>query len=178
MFIHTKFPTLAVAAILALAVLAVLPRAAAAFTASAAWASLRQPACAASARLPEELIKLREDIAQAPSLDQAQSLALAPTDAALAAVAKARLILPFSQDLDAAQTRMQEQRSRIQAAATPSQVADEFSGMRLAGLDDDRLIHAKLGSHSCSYSSGETIAIVIGLILGIIPGLILLLVLC
>jgi len=62
--------------------------------------------------------------------------------------------------------------------ATPKQVADEFSGMTLAGLDDDRLIHAKVGGHGCSYSTGETIAIVIGLILGIIPGLVLLVVLC
>ena len=88
------------------------------------------------------------------------------------------MILPLSEDLQEAQGKLAEWRARIASAKTPLQVADEFSGMTLAGLDDDRLIHAKVGSNGCSYSTGETIAIVIGLILGIIPGLILLVVLC
>jgi hypothetical protein len=124
------------------------------------------------------LTRLHDDIAHAPNLDEARSLALAPTDAALDAVGKARAILPLSEDLREAQARLAERRARIEAAKSPPLVADEFSGMTLAGLDDDRLIHAKVGGHGCSYSTGETIAIVIGLILGIIPGLVLLIVLC
>ncbi|MGR8951394.1 MAG: hypothetical protein ACU83V_03160, partial [Gammaproteobacteria bacterium] len=68
--------------------------------------------------------------------------------------------------------------SRILVASSQEQVADAFDGMMLAGLDDDRVAHASAGGASCSYSTGEIIAIVVGLILGIIPGLILLVVLC
>jgi hypothetical protein len=63
-------------------------------------------------------------------------------------------------------------------ASSPTQVADEFSGMMLAGLDDDSAARVSAGSVGCNYSTGELIAIVVGLILGIIPGLILLVVLC
>lgn len=119
-----------------------------------------------------------KDIAQASSLEEARALALTPTDAALGAVDTARKIMPFSQNLRLAQARLAEARSRIAAADTQSQVADEFSGMLLATLDDDRIVHVDAGKHKCNYSTGETIAIVVGLILGIIPGLILLVVLC
>ena len=63
-------------------------------------------------------------------------------------------------------------------ASSQEQVADEFSGMMLAGLDNDSAAHVSVGKASCNYSTGETIAIVLGLILGIIPGLILLVLLC
>lgn len=142
---------------------------------STAWT---QTTCPEGAEATAELARLHDDIAHAASLDEARTLALAPTDAALDALDKARIMMPLSQDLQKAQTRLEGQRSRIKSAETPPQVADEFTGMMLAGLDDDRLVNAKVGSHGCSYSSGETIAIVIGLILGIIPGLILLVVLC
>ncbi|MFZ2404634.1 MAG: hypothetical protein WAW41_05820, partial [Methylobacter sp.] len=59
-----------------------------------------------------------------------------------------------------------------------AQVADAFSGMMLAGLDNDSAARVTAGNASCNYSTGEIIAIVVGLILGIIPGLILLVVLC
>ena len=68
--------------------------------------------------------------------------------------------------------------ARSLAAMTQEQVADEFSGMMLAGLDNDRAVHVSVGNSGCDYSTGETIAIVIGLILGIIPGLILMVLLC
>ncbi|MBS1211562.1 MAG: hypothetical protein H6R26_178 [Proteobacteria bacterium] len=124
------------------------------------------------------LARLRTDIAKAQTIDEARTLALAPTDAALDAVSKARSVVPFSQDLRQAQSRLADARSRIEEAETPAQVADEFSGMMWAGLDDDSLARVKVGSHGCDYSTGETIAIVVGLILGIVPGLILLVVLC
>lgn len=144
------------------------------------------PAQAASAALPTlppeapaEWARLHDSIAGAASLDQARAAALAPTDAALGAVASARALLPFSQDLREAQTRLETRRARLQAADSPAQVADELSGMTLAGLDADRSVQVGGGAgDSCHYSTSEMIAIVLGLILGIIPGLILLALLC
>lgn len=135
-------------------------------------------ACASgSARYPE-LVRLRDDISEAGNLNEARALALAPTNDALGALRNARTLMPFSEDLRLAETRLSDARSRIEDAETPDQIADEFSGMMLAGLDDDRAAHVNVGKSGCSYSTGEIIAIVVGLILGIIPGLILLVVLC
>ena len=125
-----------------------------------------------------ELNELKTKIAQAESVDAARIMALAPTNVALEALENANAILPFSDELQSAQTRLSQTRNRILVASSQAQVADEFSGMLLAGLDDDRAAHVSAGSSSCNYSTGEIIAIVIGLILGIIPGLILLVVLC
>lgn len=86
--------------------------------------------------------------------------------------------MPFSDDLRAAENRLNNARSRILLASSQEQVADEFSGMMLASLDDDNAAQVGIGKVSCNYSTGEVIAIVVGLILGIIPGLILLIVLC
>ncbi len=86
--------------------------------------------------------------------------------------------MPFSEDLQTAESRLDNARSRIMLASSQEQVADEFDGMMLAGLDNDRAASVNVGSGSCNYSTGELIGIAIGLILGIIPGLILLVVLC
>jgi hypothetical protein len=101
-----------------------------------------------------------------------------PTVAAIGALKNARSIMPLSEDLRLAEARLADTHSRIEAANTPQQVANEFSGMMLAGLDSDKAASLKVGKVGCSYSTGEVIAIVVGLILGIIPGLILLIVLC
>lgn len=135
-------------------------------------------ACASGPAQYPELIRLRDDISKAESLNEARALALAPTADAIDALINARSIIPFSEDLRLAETRLSDARSRIEAADTQDQVADEFSGMMLAGLDDDRVAGVSVGKVGCSYSTGETIAIIVGLILGIIPGLILLIVLC
>ena len=134
--------------------------------------------CAAGSAKHPELVRLCDEISAAGSLNEARTLALAPTTEAIDALSNARSIMPFSEDLRLAETRLSDARSRIEAADTPDQVADEFSGMMLAGLDDDRVAGVSLGKVGCNYSTGETIAIVVGLILGIIPGLILLVVLC
>jgi hypothetical protein len=125
-----------------------------------------------------ELARLRSDIADADHLTEARSLALKPTEEAIDALRSARSIMPFSEDLRLAETRLSHTRSRIEQAGTPGQVANEFSGLMLAGLDDDEVAKVDVGDAGCNYSTGEIIAIVIGLILGIIPGLILLVVLC
>lgn len=126
----------------------------------------------------QELNQLKKDITSAKSLSEARKLALAPTDEAIDALSNARNIMPFSDDLDAAATRLSDARSRILVASSQAEVADEFSGMMLAGLDNDSAARVSGGGGSCNYSTGEVIAIVVGLILGIIPGLILLVVLC
>jgi len=126
----------------------------------------------------QELKQLKKEITAADTVTQARSMALAPTDGAIGALKNARSIMPFSDDLRTAETRLSDARSRIILASSQEQVADEFDGMMLAALDDDSLATASAGGESCNYSTGETIAIVIGLILGIIPGLILLVVLC
>lgn len=135
-------------------------------------------ACPAGPSQYPELARIKHEIAAANDVDQARKLALAPTDDAINALKNARNMIPFSEDLRTAETRLSDARSRIMLASSQEQVADEFDGMMLAGLDNDRAAHVNIGSGGCDYSTGELIAIVIGLILGIIPGLILLVVLC
>ncbi|HEY8157780.1 MAG TPA: hypothetical protein VIF10_03655 [Methylobacter sp.] len=134
--------------------------------------------CPAGSGQYEELKQLKKEISAAETLNRARKMALPPTDDAIQALKNARNIMPFSDDLRSAETRLNDIRSRILVASSQAQVADEFSGMMLAGLDDDSAARVKAGNVGCNYSTGEVIAIVIGLILGIIPGLILLVVLC
>ena len=139
---------------------------------------LPQPACSSDQHQAPELVRLHDEISKAGSLTEAQNIALEPTSDALDAVTDAITIAPFSDDLRLAETRLIEVRSRIKTAKTQQEVADEFSGMMMAGLDDDRAAHVRMGKVGCDYSTGETIAIILGLIFGIIPGLILLVLLC
>lgn len=83
-----------------------------------------------------ELVRLRDKISEADSLNEARTLALTPTAAAIGALKNARFIMPFSEDLRLAETRLADTHLRIAAASTPGQVANEFSGM-LAGFDND-----------------------------------------
>lgn len=139
---------------------------------------INQASCGVDLLLHPELEELRSAIATADNIDQAKIMALTHTDAAISALSKASSLIPFSDDLHDAYIRLADTRSRIEFSETPEQVADEFSGMMLAGLDDDSLAKVNIGKIGCNYSTGETIAVVVGLILGIIPGLILLIVLC
>jgi hypothetical protein len=134
--------------------------------------------CPAGSEQYQELKQLKKDIAAAGTIDQARKMALAPTVDAIGALKNARTMMPFSDDLRSAETRLSDARSRILVASSQEQVADAFDGMMLAGLDNDSAARVSAGSGSCNYSTGEVIAIVVGLILGIIPGLILLVVLC
>ncbi|WP_374089644.1 hypothetical protein [Methylomicrobium lacus] len=134
--------------------------------------------CATGSAQNPELIRLRDAISAAGNLNEARTLALTPTNDAIDALRNARSIMPFSEDLRLAETRLSDARSRIIVASSQEQVADAFDGMMIAGLDDDSAVRASAGGGSCNYSTGEIIAIVVGLILGIIPGLILLVVLC
>ena len=145
---------------------------------SAETLALINSTCPAGPDQYPELSQLKSKIAAAETVNQARKMALAPTDGALDTLKNARAIMPFSNDLRNTETRLNDARSRILVASSQAQVADEFSGMMLAGLDNDRAAHISAGNVDCNYSSVEVIAIVIGLTLGIIPGLILLVVLC
>jgi hypothetical protein len=145
---------------------------------SAGSLGLIKSACSSGSEQHQEIIQLKKEIAAAGTVNQARKIALAPTDGAIDALNNARIIMPLSNDLRLAESWLNDARSRILVASSQEQVADEFSGMMLAGLDNDRAAHVSVGKASCDYSTGETIAIVLGLILGIIPGLILLVVLC
>ena len=134
--------------------------------------------CSSGQEQYPELARLHNKIADADSLNDARILALTPTAAAIGALRNARSIVPFNTDLRLAETRLTDMYSRIEAADTPHQVANEFSGMMLAKLDNDKAATLKVGKTGCDYSTGDLIAIVVGLILGIIPGLIMLIVLC
>lgn len=140
--------------------------------------NLVKDVCASGSAQYPELVRLQDDISEAGSLNEARALALAPTTDAIDALRNARSLMPFSEDLRLAESRLNDARSRIEDADTPDQVAVEFSGMMLAGLDNDRAAQVNVGKVGCNYSTGELIAIVVGLILGIIPGIILLIVLC
>ncbi len=135
--------------------------------------------CRANPAQHQELIQLNRQIMSAKSLAEARRLALSPTNDALHALKNARNLAPFSNDIRTAESRLNNARDRILLASSQEQVADEFNGMMLAGLDNDRAAHVSFGNGGgCSYSTGEIIAIVVGMILGIIPGIILLIVLC
>ncbi len=164
---------------LTLSLLLILP-AATPVNAMSTWDSLDliKSGCPAGSEQYQKLNALKTQISQAETVDAARIMALTPTNAALSALDNAYTLLPFSDELAGAKDRLSAVRSRIILASSQAQVADEFSGMLLAGLDDDKLAHVSVGKTGCNYSTGETIAIVIGLILGIIPGLILLVVLC
>lgn len=141
--------------------------------------SMIRESCSAGIAEHPELAALKQQILASASLEEAKKLALAPTDEAISALHSATMLVPFSDDLDASETRLSQARKQIQLASSQAQVADEFEGMMLAGLDNDKTASVKLGKGTeCDYSTGETIAIVIGLILGIIPGLVLLVLLC
>lgn len=143
-----------------------------------AFLSTMNSSCPVGVEQYREIDRLTHQIAEAKTVAKAKSMALAPSESALYAIKKARIIMPFSDDLKVAETRLEHARGRILLAASQQQAADEFSGMMLAGLDNDHAAHLSVGKVGCDYSTGEVIAIVVGLILGIIPGLILLIVLC
>lgn len=140
--------------------------------------SLLSSSCTQNKQNSEEFIKTKNDIISAKTLEEARNIALEPTEQALSAVHQAKFLLASNDDLIVAEQRLDTARSKILSASSQEEVADEFSGMMLAGLDNDSVAKVDTEAGSCNYSTGETVAIVIGLILGIIPGLILLAVLC
>ncbi len=179
MLINKKILFVSMASVVIFVAIFALSKTAAANVWSAAERmSLITATCSSGEEQHPELARLHNKIADASSLNEARALALTPTAAAIDALKSARSIMPFSNDLRLAEVRLADMYSRIDAADTSSQVANEFSGMMLAKLDNDKAATLKVGKVGCDYSTGDVIAIVVGLILGIIPGLIMLIVLC
>jgi hypothetical protein len=137
------------------------------FTAAAAHAAslpaLGLARCACDAR---ELDALRAEIEAAPDAEAARRLAGPPLQLAREAVSRA-LRLPGGSGLAATEQRLLAGERAVAAAATPPAVASAFSSA--VGTP---------AATSCSYTTLEIVAIVLGFILGIIPGLILLVLLC
>lgn len=125
----------------------------------------------------QELRALADLISEAPSLDDARHLALAPVELAHHALSRALWLAPRSTSIRAAERRLSVYEAGVRQARSEAEVAHEFE--RLVQLADSGgvVVDAHLLS-SCSYSTGEIIAIVLGFILGIIPGIILLIILC
>lgn len=121
------------------------------------------------------LVALHDEIASAPTVADARALAAPPLALARGAMERARGWLPGASGLAEGERRLRAGEEAVAAATTPAAVAGAFAGavsgsMPLAGVDID--------PPSCSYSTLEIVAIVLGFILGIIPGLILLVLLC
>ncbi len=129
----------------------------------------------------------QQRIADAPTVQEARDLALAPARAAKRALQVAAFVAPTSEKLTEARARLESFETRVQDSETPAAVANEFGHLldldmrsgKLVQLADLNVNHGDVhGSGQCHYSTGEIIAIVFGFILFIIPGIILLFVLC
>jgi hypothetical protein len=138
--------------------------------------ALLLPGCGCGDRA--EISALQARISEAPHLDGAKELALAPVERAHHALSRARWLAPYSSSIRAAQRRLWVYQADVRRARSEAEVASRFG--QLVQLDHSNGVptHADFAARSCHYSTGETIAIVPGLILGIIPGIILLIILC
>lgn len=129
----------------------------------------------------------RQRIADAPNVEEARDLAVAPARAARYALQVAGLVAPSGGKISQARERLEGYEDRVEASETPAAVAGEFG--RLLDLDmrsgelmqvaDLNVKNANVrGPGGCHYTTGEIVAVVFGFILFIIPGIILLVVLC
>jgi hypothetical protein len=110
-------------------------------------------------------------IATATTVDEARELALEPTRGAHFALSQAQVVAFWSEDLTRAGAELDDYQGRIDAAATPQDVANQAAQLVNGGIYADV-------NGSCSYSTGEVVATVIGFVLGILPGIILMILLC
>ena len=119
---------------------------------------------------------LRERIAGAATLAEARALALEPVAATRDALGRARWLAPGSDALARAEASIDRYAEHVAGAGSQAEVADAFAS--LVRPADGADVGTISGLSGCHYSTGETIAIVLGFILGIIPGIILLFLLC
>ena len=80
---------------------------------------LIKSACSSGSEQHQEVIQLKKDIAAAGTVNQARSIALAPTDGAIDALKNARIIMPLSDDLRLAESWLNDARSRIFSRILP-----------------------------------------------------------
>jgi hypothetical protein len=128
--------------------------------------------CACDSRVLEEL---HAEIASARTLGEAQALAAPPLELARSALARARWLAPGSESLEETERRLRAGELAIAGARTPDAVAGAFA---VAVTGSPVLAGVAIDTPSCSYSTLEIVAIVLGFILGVIPGIILLIILC
>ncbi|MGR8951395.1 MAG: hypothetical protein ACU83V_03165, partial [Gammaproteobacteria bacterium] len=75
---------------------------------SASSMELIKSACPTGPEQYQELSQLKREITAADTVMQARTMALAPTDDAIGALKNARSIMPFSDDLRSAETRLSD----------------------------------------------------------------------
>jgi hypothetical protein len=166
----------ACAAVLFFHSLAALPLRAQAYEPAAARTAAT-PSCACSVNRAAALAELRAQVAGARDVAQAQALATDGARQARVALDRARRLVFFDRgSLDAARGRLIAYESRVAQAATSEAVVAEFDATFAGKVGPQAELN--LNASSCTYTTGEIIAVVLGLILGIIPGLILLFLLC
>lgn len=124
---------------------------------------------------PAALVGFHDEIAAAPTLEEAQALATPPLELARSALARARWLTPGSASLAEKEHRLRAGELAIAGATTPGAVAGAFA---VAVSGSPTLDSIEVEPMSCSYSTLEIVAIVLGFILGVIPGIILLIILC
>ena len=127
---------------------------------------------------PAALVSFHDEIASAPTLEEAQALATPPLELARSALARARWLAPGSASLEEKEHQLRAGERAIAGASTPDAVAGAFA---MAVTGSPTLAGVDIGTPSaagCSFTTLEIVAIVLGFILGIIPGIILLIILC
>jgi len=134
----------------------------------------------------------RAQIAGASTVDEARSLVLKQTRLARTALSTASWMLPFSDSVREAREKIENLETRVYAANSQAEVADDFSDLTAAGHDDVALLdgtsHALLAgvdvnksavhTGGCDYTTGEVVIIILGFLLFIIPGIIFLIIFC
>jgi len=138
----------------------------------------------------------RERIVSAPTVEEARALVFSQTRLVHAALNTAAWVLPFSDSVREAREKIETLESRVYAATTQTEVADDVSDlvapkareaalsdaashMVLAGVDlNESAVRTGKGGGGCDYTTGEIVIIVLGFLLFIIPGIIFLIIFC
>ena len=125
-----------------------------------------------------ELMVVRDQIADAPSLEAARMLALDQTRLARKALGRARWVIPFHPAIGEARAKIGAFEVEVRSAESQAEVAGAFGTLvRLASAKDLTVVDADIKA-DCEYTTGEIVIIVIGFFLAIIPGIIFMAILC
>lgn len=136
------------------------------------------PSCACDADR-EALTSYAKEIADAPSLEEAQAIALDQTKLVNRAI-KAASRLPGVDvgDLDEVQSRLRAYEASVILADSQQGVAAAFTDFLSDASDKAPAMDQIKRKRACSMTPGQIVITVIGFLLGIIPGIILLILLC
>ncbi len=100
---------------------------------SASSLELIKSTCPSGPDQYQKITQLKNEIAAPRTLIRLGKWRFAPTDGAIDAIQNALSIMPFSDDLRTAETRLSDARSHILVASSQEQVAGEITGPRLSG---------------------------------------------